>query len=401
MDTMGSLRRTHYATDLSIKNVGEEITVAGSIAKCRDKGGVIFADIRDNTGLLQMVFDDTTDRAVFEKASGLKSEYVVMAKGTLKERSAKTDKIETGDIELFVNDIKVLSDADNTPFEIRDEIKVKDELRLKYRYLDLRRPEAHKPIVLRHKITKAARDYYDDNHFVEIETPMLIKSTPEGARDYLVPSRVQPNRFFALPQSPQLYKQLLMLSGFDRYFQIARCFRDEDLRADRQPEFTQIDIEMSFANEQDIMTVNEGFIKKVFKDVLNMEVNTPFLRMPYAEAMDRFGSDKPDTRFGLELINLDKTLANSEFVVFKNALTAGGTVRAINVKGAAEGLSRKEIDKLTELSKTYGAKGLAYTRFTAEGKTSSFEKFLTEGEIAEMYKQTGFEQGDVLLICAA
>ena len=401
MENMGNLRRTHYCDNLRINNVGEKVTLAGSVAKSRNKGGVIFTDLRDTTGLLQLIFDDATDRKIFEKAASLKTEYVVIAEGTIRERSAKTNKISTGDIELFVTDLRVLSTAETTPFEIRDEIKVNEELRLKYRYLDLRRNENHNPIVMRHRISKATRDYYDINNFLEIETPMLIKSTPEGARDYLVPSRVQPNRFFALPQSPQLYKQLLMLSGFDRYFQIVRCFRDEDLRADRQPEFTQIDMEMSFCTAEDVMTVNEGLVKHLFKEVLNKEINTPFIRMPYSEAMERFGSDKPDTRFGLELINITDNVKSSEFVVFKNAINAGGFVRAINVKGMADKLTRKEIDKLTEVAKTYGAKGLAYTRFTKDAKTSSFEKFLTEDEINGIYTTTNFEQGDVLLICAS
>ncbi|MDY4783790.1 aspartate--tRNA ligase, partial [Pygmaiobacter massiliensis] len=284
--------------------------------------------------------------------------------------------------------------------ELRDNIKVKDELRLRYRYLDLRRESMHYPIVLRSRIAKIIRDYYCDNHFCEIETPILIKSTPEGARDYLVPSRVQPGHFYALPQSPQLYKQILMLSGFDRYFQIARCFRDEDLRADRQPEFTQVDMEMSFVSEEDVESMNEGLVKKLFKEVLDVDVPTPFIRMPYAEAMERFGSDKPDTRFGLELKNVTELLKGCEFAVFKGAIEAGGSVRCINAKGLADQLSRKAIDKLTEVVKTYGAKGLAYTRLTADGETSSFEKFLTEEEKLALRKAADVETGDVLLIVA-
>ena len=400
METMGNLRRTHYVGGLREADAGAEMTVAGSIAKCRDKGGVIFADLRDNTGLLQLIFDDSTDPAVFEKASGLKSEYVVIARGVLREREAKTDKIPTGGVELFVTQLRVLSEAQTTPFEIRDGIPVNDQLRLKYRYLDLRRPSMHEPIVLRSKIAKVIRDYYEENHFVEIETPMLIKSTPEGARDYLVPSRVQPGRFYALPQSPQLYKQILMLSGFDRYFQIARCFRDEDLRADRQPEFTQVDMEMSFVTEDDIMTMNEGLVKKVFAEVLGVDVPTPFARMPYAEAMGRYGSDKPDTRFGLELADVSEAVRGCSFAVFRSALEAGGSVRALNVKGMADKLSRKEIDKLTEVAKTYGAKGLAYTRWTQDARSSSFEKFLSQDEIDRLAAAAGFAQGDVLLIAA-
>ncbi|WP_206423065.1 aspartate--tRNA ligase [Gemmiger sp. An194] len=398
METMGNLRRTHYCGEVRLADAGQEMVVAGSIAKCRDKGGIIFADLRDTTGILQMVFDDSTDPAVFEKASSLKSEYVVIAKGVLRERDAKTDKIATGDVELYVTELRVLSAAETTPFEIRDEVKVKDELRLKYRYLDLRRPSMHDPIVLRSKICQIIRNYYCDNHFCEIETPMLIKSTPEGARDYLVPSRVQPGHFYALPQSPQLYKQILMLSGFDRYFQIARCFRDEDLRADRQPEFTQVDLEMSFVTEDDIITLNEGLIKKLWKEILNIDVATPFQRMPWDEAMARYGSDKPDTRFGLEIIDVTDAVRSSEFAPFKDAIEAGGSVRLINCKGLADKLTRKTIDKLGDVAKTYGAKGLAYTRLTAEGETSSFEKFLTEEEKTALRTAAGAETGDVLLV---
>ena len=400
METMGNLRRTHYCGTLRARDAGTQMTVAGSIAKCRDKGGVIFADLRDTTGILQLIFDDSTDRAVFEKASGLKSEYVVIAAGTLREREAKTDKIPTGEVELFVTELRVLSGAQPTPFEVRDGINVNDQLRLKYRYLDLRRPSMHEPIVVRSKIAKVVRDYYDEQHFVEIETPMLIKSTPEGARDYLVPSRVQPGHFYALPQSPQLYKQILMLSGFDRYYQIVRCFRDEDLRADRQPEFTQIDMEMSFVTEDDVMAMNEGLVKRVFREVLGVDVETPFRRMPYSEAMARYGSDKPDTRFGLELQDVTDVLRESGFAVFKSAVEAGGSVRLINAKGLAGALTRKEIDKLVDVAKTYGAKGLAYTRLTADGVTSSFEKFLSEEEKAALHKAAGAETGDVLLVVA-
>lgn len=398
METMGNLRRTRYCGEVRLADAGQEMVVAGSIAKCRDKGGIIFADLRDTTGILQMVFDDSTDPAVFEKASSLKSEYVVIARGVLRERDAKTDKIATGDVELYVTELRVLSAAETTPFEIRDEVKVKDELRLKYRYLDLRRPSMHDPIVLRSKICQIIRNYYCDNHFCEIETPMLIKSTPEGARDYLVPSRVQPGHFYALPQSPQLYKQILMLSGFDRYFQIARCFRDEDLRADRQPEFTQVDLEMSFVTEEDIMTLNEGLIKKLWKEILNIDVATPFQRMPWDEAMARYGSDKPDTRFGLEIIDVTDAVRSSEFAPFEGAIEAGGSVRLINCKGLADKLTRKTIDKLGDVARTYGAKGLAYTRLTADGETSSFEKFLTEEEKAALRTAAGAETGDVLLV---
>ncbi len=400
METMGALRRTHYCGGLRARDAGTQMTVAGSIAKCRDKGGVIFADLRDTTGILQLIFDDSTDRAVFEKASGLKSEYVVIAAGTLREREAKTDKLPTGDVELFVTELRVLSGAETTPFEVRDGINVNDQLRLQYRYLDLRRPSMHEPIVVRARIAQAIREYYDAEHFIEIETPMLIKSTPEGARDYLVPSRVQPGHFYALPQSPQQYKQLLMLSGFDRYYQIVRCFRDEDLRANRQPEFTQVDMEMSFCDENDVMTVNEGLVKHVFQKVLGVDVATPFARMPYSEAMARYGSDKPDTRFGLELQDVTDTVRGCGFSVFSGAIEAGGSVRLINAKGLAGTLTRKEIDKLVDVAKTYGAKGLAYTRITADGTTSSFEKFLTDEEKAALHAAANAEAGDVLLVVA-
>ena len=398
METMGNLRRTNYCGEVSLNDAGKEMTVCGSIARARDKGGIIFADLRDTTGILQMVFDEDTPKDVFARAESLKSEYVVIARGTLRERAAKTDKIATGDVELYVSELRILSEAQTTPFEIRDGINVNDDLRLRYRYLDLRRPSMHEPIVLRSKICQVVRNYFYEQHFCEIETPTLIKSTPEGARDYLVPSRVQPGHFYALPQSPQLYKQILMLSGFDRYFQVARCYRDEDLRADRQPEFTQIDEELSFVTEDDVMTINEGLIKRLWKEILNIDVPTPFVRMPWDEAMGRFGSDKPDTRFGLEIQDVSNVFAGTEFKPFADALASGGTIRAINAKGMADRLTRKNIDKLGDVAKTYGAKGLAYSRLTAENTTSSFEKFLTEEEKTALYAALGAETGDVLLI---
>lgn len=400
MDTMGDLRRTHYADEINIQLVGHQITLAGSIAKSRDLGGVIFADLRDTTGIVQLSFGDGTQKEVFEKAATLKAEYVVMAKGILQQRESVNKALPTGEVELFVTDLRVLSDAETPPFEIKDGINVKEELRLRYRYLDLRREDLHHAIALRSEITRHVRDYYLNDRFVEIETPVLIKSTPEGARDYLVPSRVQPGRFYALPQSPQLYKQILMLSGFDKYFQIARCFRDEDLRADRQPEFTQIDMEMSFADEADVQAVNEGLVRYVFKKVLDINVETPFQRMPYAEAMERFGSDKPDTRFGLELMDVSDIVEKSGFGVFANAVQNGGSVRCINAKGLSGSISRKEVDRLTETAKTYGAKGLAWLRLTAEGETSSYEKFLSEEEKAALRAATKAETGDVLLLVA-
>lgn len=400
METMGNLRRTHYCGTLRARDAGTQMTVAGSIAKCRDKGGVIFADLRDTTGILQLIFDDSTDRAVFEKASGLKSEYVVIAAGTLREREAKTDKIPTGEVELFVTELRVLSGAQTTPFEVRDGINVNDQLRLKYRYLDLRRPSMHEPIVVRSKIAKVVRDYYDEQHFVEIETPMLIKSTPEGARDYLVPSRVQPGHFYALPQSPQLYKQILMLSGFDRYYQIVRCFRDEDLRADRQPEFTQVDIEMSFVDQNDVMSALEEVLSDAFGR-MGVEMPTPLRRMDYWEAMDTYGSDKPDTRYGMHLVDLTDIFANSKFKVFATAANEeGSVVKAINAKGAGA-WARAKIDKLAGVASTFGAKGLAWIAFREDGSINSpIVKFFSDEEMAALRERMDVEPGDLVMFAA-
>ncbi len=400
MDLMGTLRRTHYADEITAGLVGQSLTVAGSIVKSRNLGGLIFADLRDTTGVVQLAFGDGTDPSIFEKAAGLRAEFVVMAEGVLRLRESPNPALPTGLWELFVADLRVLSQAETPPFEIRDDLNVNDELRLRYRYLDLRREELHRAMTFRSRLAAAVRNYYLSLRFVEIETPVLIKSTPEGARDYLVPSRVQPGRFYALPQSPQLYKQILMLSGFDRYFQIARCFRDEDLRADRQPEFTQIDIEMAFVDENDVETANEGLMKAVFKEMLGVELSTPFPRMDYSEAMARFGSDKPDTRFGLELCDVSDAVQGSGFGVFAGAIAAGGSVRAVNAKGLADKLSRKEIDRLTEVAKTYGAKGLAFLRLAADAESSSYEKFLTDEEKAAVRRLAGAEAGDVLLLVA-
>ncbi len=401
METMGNLRRTHYSVAINEAMVGEEVVVAGYIAKNRDLGAVIFCDVRDTKGIIQINFNDECPRETFEKAKLLRGEYVVMAKGVVALRESPNNNIPTGKVEVLVKELKILSKAETTPFEIKDNVNVNDELRLKYRYLDLRRTNAHEGLMLRHRLAKIARDYFDENDFVEIETPILVKSTPEGARDYVVPSRVQPNRFFALPQSPQLYKQLLMLSGYDRYVQLARCFRDEDLRADRQPEFTQIDIEMAYVDEVDIQTMNEGFIKKAFKEVLGVDVPTPFQRMTYQDAMDNYGVDKPDTRFEMLLCDLTECVKDTEFAVFKNAIENGGSVRCIVAKGLADKMTRKEIDKLVDVAKTYGAKGLAYTRMTAENTTSSYEKFLTEAEIAATREKCGATTGDVMLVVAS
>ena len=404
METMGSLRRTNYCGEVSMSNVGQEMTVCGSIARARDKGGIIFADLRDTTGILQLVFDEDTPKDVFAKAESLKSEYVVICRGLRRERAAETTKIATGDVELYVSELRILSEAQTPPFEIRDDINVNDDLRLRYRYLDLRRPSMHEPIVLRSKIMQIIRNYFCENHFTEIETPTLIKSTPEGARDYLVPSRVQPGHFYALPQSPQLYKQILMLSGFDRYFQIARCYRDEDLRADRQPEFTQIDCETSFLNEEEIRAIFQRMIKAVFQQQLNVDLGE-FPVMPYAEAMARFGSDKPDLRVKLEFTELTDVMADVDFKVFSApATTKGGRVVALRVPGGAQ-ISRGEIDGYTEFVKIYGAKGLAWIKVNEvakgrDGLQSPIVKNLHDAAIAAILERTAAQDGDILFFGA-
>lgn len=399
-ETIKGMKRTHYCGEITESDIGKEVTVFGWVQRQRDLGQLIFIDLRDRTGIVQLSFDDSTDRDVFDKAWHMRSEYVAAARGVVMKRASVNTEIPTGSVEIKVSELRLLAASETTPFEIVRDSDVKEDLRLKYRYLDLRRPEMQEAIILRSKIVKSVRDYFDENGFIEIETPILIKSTPEGARDYLVPSRVHNGSFFALPQSPQLYKQLLMLSGFDRYYQVARCFRDEDLRADRQPEFTQVDIEMSFVDENDIMTVNEGLVKLLMKKYCDVDVKLPLRRITYKEAMEKYGSDKPDTRFELELIDLADALTGCGFKVFSAALEAGGSVKAINVKGAAGALTRKEIDKLTAWVKDYGAKGVAFTRVTEEARSSSFEKFLTEEEMGRINAKTGCETGDVLLIIA-
>ena len=339
MDTMKGLKRTHYCGQ--VLEAGQEVTVGGFCDTVRNKGGIIFIVLRDRTGVVQLTFDDTSDKQVFEKAASCHSEYVVMAKGMVRERESKNPKIPTGNVEIYVTDLRILSKAQTTPFEIVDNSNTNEELRLKYRYLDLRRTPLQRNIITRHEVARIAREYFYENGFIEIETPMFMKSTPEGARDYLVPSRVHPGRFYALPQSPQIYKQLLMISGFDRYVQLSRCFRDEDLRADRQPEFTQIDLEMSFVDEQDIQETIEGFLVKLFREVLSKEITAPFERLTFAEAMNRFGSDKPDTRFGMEIMDITDTVKDVDFVVFKNAIEMGGSVRAICLKDGANTYTRK------------------------------------------------------------
>lgn len=400
MEFITGLKRTDYCGTLTAKDVGREVTVFGWVQRQRDLGALIFIDLRDRTGIVQLDFDDNTDRAVFDKAFSARSEFVLGAKGVVRERSSKNLEIPTGEIEIEVTELRILAKSETPPFEIVENCQTSELTRLKYRYLDLRRPDLQKNILMRHKITKIARDYFDENGFIEIETPMLIKSTPEGARDFLVPSRIHKGTFYALPQSPQLYKQLSMVAGFDRYMQIARCFRDEDLRADRQPEFTQIDLEMSFVDMEDVLAVGEGFMKRVFKEALDVDIQLPLPRLTYKEAMERYGSDKPDTRFAMELCDLTDIAANCGFGVFKGAVEAGGSVGAINAKNGVAKLTRKEIDKLTEYVRGISAKGLAWARLTPDGMTSSFAKFMTEDEMAKIMEKTGAETGDVILIVA-
>ena len=399
-ETLKGLKRTHYCGDLRATDEGAEVTVCGWVQRQRDLGQLIFVDLRDRSGIVQLAFDETTDRAVFDKAFSVRSEYVLAARGRVRIRAAKNDTIPTGDVEIAVEELRVLNKAETPPFEIVEHSTTAESIRLKYRYLDLRRPDLQHNILMRHRIAKIARDYFDEHGFIELETPMLIKSTPEGARDFLVPSRLHHGEFYALPQSPQLYKQLSMVAGFDRYMQLARCFRDEDLRADRQPEFTQIDLEMSFVDVEDVLAIGEGFMKTVFDKALGEQITLPLPRLTYTEAMERFGSDKPDTRFGMEIIDLTDTVKDCGFGVFASAVSGGGTVRAITAKGGAAKLSRKEIDKLTEFVKGIGAKGLAWVRWVDEKPTASFAKFMTEDEMQALLQKAGAEQGDVVLIVA-
>ena len=397
---MTGLKRTHYCGELRASDIDKEVVVCGWVQRQRDLGQLIFIDLRDRTGIVQLAFDDNTDREIFDKAFAARSEFVLCAKGRVRERSAKSSKIPTGDIEIEVSDLRVLSKAQTPPFEIVDDSKTAEDIRLKYRYLDLRRTPLQQNIITRSKIAKIARDYFYENGFIEIETPMMIKSTPEGARDYLVPSRIHNGKFYALPQSPQIYKQLLMLSGFDRYIQLARCFRDEDLRADRQPEFTQIDMELSFVDVDEIMEINEGLMYRLFKEIKGIELDVPFERMTYTDAMNTYGSDKPDVRFGMPIQDLTDTVKDIDFVVFKSAVENGGSVRAIVAKGAAAALTRKKIDKLTEYAKGIGAKGLAYIRWADDTPNCSFNKFLGEGDLDRIIGTLCAEKGDVVLIVA-
>lgn len=400
MDTLHGIKRSHYCGQLSEEHVGQTVTVMGWVDVYRNLGSLIFIDLRDRYGIIQLSFDTDINQEVFDKAATLRNEYVVAVVGEVVRRSAPNPKLPTGTIEIKVSELRILSKAETPPFEIKDETDVKDELRLKYRYLDLRRAPMQRNMVLRHKVAKIARDFYDENGFLEIETPMLTKSTPEGARDYLVPSRVHHGKFYALPQSPQQYKQLLMLSGMDRYFQIVKCFRDEDLRADRQPEFTQIDLEMSFVEIDDVISINEQMIARVFRETLGIEIKTPFLRMPYSEAMERFGSDKPDMRFGLELVNISDLVKDCGFGVFAGAVENGGSVRAINIKGGADKLSRKDLDALGEFVKTYRAKGLAWMVREESNVRSPIAKFFKEEELTAIFEKTQAEVGDTLVFVA-
>ena len=400
LDTMGNLRRTHYCGTLRAEHIGQEAVVCGFVQRQRDLGQLIFIDLRDRTGIVQLAFDDATDPAVFEKAGGVRSEFVIMARGNVRRRSSVNADLPTGEIEVEVVELRVLSKAQTPPFEIVEHSNVKEELRLQYRYLDLRRPDLQRNLMMRHRITKVVRDYFDENGFLEIETPMLIKSTPEGARDYLVPSRLYHGEFYALPQSPQIYKQLLMVSGFDRYMQIARCFRDEDLRADRQPEFTQIDLEMSFVDMEDVLQINEGFIKRLFREILHVSLPEHLPRLTYREAMERYGSDKPDTRFAMEIVDLSDLVRDCGFSVFADAVRNGGSVRAVCAKNAAQVYTRKKLDHLTDVAKGVGAKGMAWIRLTPDGIASSFAKFMTEEQMQTILNRVGAETGDVVVIIA-
>ena len=391
-------KRTHMCGTLNLSNVDQEVVLNGWVAKRRNLGGLIFVDLRDKTGITQITFDDKIPAELFERADSLRSEYVIGVKGIVKERSSKNMNIPTGEIEVFATDLVIYSESDTPPIYIKDDDNVDDNLRLKYRYLDLRKTKMQRNLTFRHQVVKLTRDYFDENGFTEVETPMLIKSTPEGARDYLVPSRVHPGSFYALPQSPQLFKQLLMVSGTDRYMQIVKCFRDEDLRADRQPEFTQIDLEMSFVDMDDVIGIQEGFLKRVFKELMGVEIQTPFPRLTWDEAMERYGSDKPDVRFGFELKCLNHLAEGCGFKVFADAIANGGDVRGICIDGGADKFSRKEIDKLTDLVKAYGAKGMVWMKVGENEINSSVNKFFTQEELVEYAKVFDAKAGDLIFI---
>ena len=395
---MSIFKRSHMCGELRESNIGEKVVLNGWVQKRRNLGGLIFCDLRDKTGITQIVFNDKIPQELFDRADTLRSEYVVGVKGTVMERESKNPELPTGDIEVFADDLIIYSEADTPPIYIKDDDNVDDNLRLKYRYLDLRKKKMQDNLTFRHKLAKLTRDYFSDNGFTEVETPVLIKSTPEGARDYLVPSRVNQGRFYALPQSPQMFKQLLMVGGTDRYMQIVKCFRDEDLRADRQPEFTQIDLEMSFVDMDDVIEIQEGYLKKVFKEMKGVDIETPFPRMTYDEAMERYGSDKPDTRVGFELQDITELVKDCEFKVFTDAITAGGSVRGICVTGAAKDYTRKKIDKLTEMIKSYGAKGMVWMKVAEDGVSSSVNKFFTPEQLQAIADHMGAAAGDLILI---
>lgn len=401
-ESMQGLKRTHRCGELSSANIGETVTIMGWVQKNRNKGGLVFVDVRDRSGIIQVVFEEgKAEAALIEKAAKLRAEFVVAVVGKVEKRSgAVNENLATGEIEIIPEELRILSESETPPFPIEENSKTKEEVRLKYRYLDLRRPDLQRNLMMRSKVATLTRQFLADEGFLEIETPVLIGSTPEGARDYLVPSRVHQGHFYALPQSPQLFKQLLMCSGYDRYFQLAKCFRDEDLRADRQPEFTQIDMELSFVDVDDVIDVNERLLAKLFKEVLGIEVSLPIPRMTWQEAMDRYGSDKPDVRFGMELTNVTEVVKDCEFVVFKGAIENGGTVRGINAKGQGE-MPRKKIDKLVSFAKDYGAKGLAYIAIQSDGTVkSSFAKFMKEEEMTALINAMDGENGDLLLFAA-
>lgn len=397
-ESIKGLKRTHYCGELRLSDSGKEVTVFGWCQKQRDLGNLIFIDLRDRTGIVQLSFNDTTDREVFEKAQSVRAEFVVAAVGTVCERESKNNELPTGDIEISVKEFRIIAKSETPPFEIANSEKVGDETTLKYRYLNLRNQKLTQNIIMRHKIAKIAREYFYDNDFIEIETPMMIKSTPEGARDYVVPSRVHNGKFYALPQSPQIYKQLCMVAGFDRYIQLARCFRDEDLRADRQPEFTQIDLEMSFVDTDDIMEMAEGFITKLMKETVGVDIPMPLPRMTFAQAMEKYGTDKPDTRFEMLINDITEWADKTDFGVFKNAIADGGSVRAIVAENSASVYTRKKIDKLTEHARGIGAKGLAYIRWADEEPNCSFAKFLKENQLQELIAQLGAKKGDCIFI---
>ena len=402
METLEGMKRTHHCGELRESEVGKEVTVCGWVSRRRDHGGLIFVDLRDRSGYVQVVYDEAKmGEGTFHKAESLRSEFVIAVRGNVRARSEDTvnPKMETGKIEIVCSELRILNKAKTPPFYIQDDLDVDEMLRLKYRYLDLRRPEMQKNIMLRHRVAKIMRDYFDSLGFLEIETPMLCKSTPEGARDFLVPSRLNPGNFYALPQSPQIYKQILMVAGFEKYFQIVRCFRDEDLRADRQPEFTQLDIEMSFVDQDTILTMMEGLMSELFDKALGVKLETPFLRMTWDEAMERFGSDKPDMRFGMELLDISEEVKGSTFKVFSSVLEAGGKVKAIKVDDYAD-IPRRELDGLVEYVQGYGAKGMAWIQYSTEGIKSPFKKFYSDEVFEKIKEKCGAKTGDLLLIVA-